>query len=80
MDATVITKWCDYPRNGAKTYGLFLSSQVNYPACDEETENLIDLSSPGNEVAQSDFVIDDQGLTGDDGFPLLDMKGKSSKS
>ena len=58
--------------------------QVYYPACNNDTEYLIDLSSPGNEVAQSDFVIDDLGLTGGDGFPLLDMKGKriflSSKS
>ena len=58
----------------------FLSSQVYYPACDEDTEDLIDLMSPGNEVAQSDFVIDDLGLAeGLPGFPLFDMKGKRFK-
>ena len=30
-------------------------------------------------MEQSDFVIDDLGLTGADGFPLLDMKGKLKK-
>ena len=32
--------------------------------------------SPDNQVELSDFVIDDVGLTGSNGFPLLDMKGK----
>ena len=50
--------------------------QISFPVCDESTENLIDLTSPRNEVVDSDFVIDDLGVTLTDGFPLLDMKGQ----
>ena len=73
MDSTTFEAWWDSPDGITRYY----SPQVYFPTCDDDTENLVDLVSPSNEVSLSDFVIDDQGLTDVPGFPLLDMKGKS---